>query len=98
MIVELQVLPFPPGTPEVRYAHVEAAIAVIVASGLHYEVGPLGTSVEGEPDEIWPLMRAVHEATLASGSDAVVSLIKDEQARDRAAQPTIETLTGKFRS
>ena len=51
-----------------------------------------------EPDEIWPLMRAVHEATLASGSDAVVTVIKVEQARDRAAQPTIETLTGKFRS
>jgi uncharacterized protein (TIGR00106 family) len=98
MIVELQVLPFPPGTAEVRYAHVEAAIAVIAASGLRYEVGPLGTSVEGEPDEVWPLVRAVHEATLASGSDAVVSVIKVEQTRDRSVQPTIETLTGKFRA
>ena len=76
MIVELQVLPFPPGTPEVRYAHVEAAIAVIVASGLHYEVGPLGTSVEGSPDELWALARRVHESTLASGARTCVSIIK----------------------
>lgn len=97
MIVELQVLPFPPGTSEVRYAHVEAAIAVIQASGLRYEVGPLGTTVEGEPDEVWPLMRAVHEATLVSGADAVVSVIKVEQTRSPDAQPTMESLAGKFR-
>ena len=72
MIVELQVLPFPPGTDAVRYAHVEAAIAVIQASGFSYEVGPLGTSVEGEPDQLWPLIRAVHEATLISGADGGV--------------------------
>src|SRR5436190_8956 len=50
MIVEIQCLPNPAGTPENRYAHVEAAIAVLRSSGLTVEVGPLGTSVEGEPD------------------------------------------------
>lgn len=97
MIVELQVLPFPPGTDTVRYAHVEAAIAVIQASGFPYEVGPLGTSVEGEPDQLWPLIRAVHEATLISGADGVVSIIKVEQARQERPQSTMASLTNKFR-
>lgn len=97
MIVEVQVLPFPPGTAEARYAHVEAAIAVIQASGLRYEVGPLGTSIEGEPDEVWPLVRQVHEATLTSGADGVVSVIKVEQSRRREAQPTMASLTDAFR-
>ncbi len=98
MIVEIQVLPFPPGTDEVRYAHVEAAIAVIQSCGLRFEVGPLGTSIEGEPDDVWPVIRAVHEATLHSGAGAVVSVIKVEQARQRAEQATMDSLTGKFRS
>ncbi len=98
MIVEIQVLPFPPGTEKAHYAHVEAAIAVIQASGLTYEVGPLGTSIQGAPDALWALMRAVHEATLADGATAVVSVIKVEQTASPATQPTIESLTGKFRS
>lgn len=97
MIVEIQVLPFPPGNDEAFYAHVEAAIAVVGASGLHYEVGPLGTSVEGDPDDLWPLLRAVHEATLRNGATSVVSVIKVEQTASAATQPTIESLTGKFR-
>lgn len=97
MIVEIQVLPSPPGTGTVRYAHVEAAIAVVQSSGLPYEVGPLGTSIEGDPDVLWPLVRRVHEATLASGADGVVSVIKVEQARQVARQPTMASLTDKFR-
>jgi uncharacterized protein YqgV (UPF0045/DUF77 family) len=98
MIIEIQCLPNPPGTATDRWAHVDAAIAVIQHSGLHFEVGPLGTSVEGEPDAIWPLLRAVHEATLAAGADGVVSVIKVEQTREVANDPSMLDLVGKFRS
>jgi len=98
VIVEIQVLPSPPGTANDRWGHVDAAIAVIEASGLHYEVGPLGTSIEGEPDAVWPLLRAVHEATLRSGADGVVSVVKVEQTRTAATQPSIDDLVGKFRA
>jgi uncharacterized protein YqgV (UPF0045/DUF77 family) len=96
MIAEIQCLASPPGTAEDRYAHVDAAIAVVERSGLHYEVGPLGTSVEGDPDEIWPLLRAVHEACLASGATSLVSVVKLEQSSGPAA-PTMDSLTAKFR-
>ena len=97
MIVEIQCLPSPAGTPEQRYAHVEAAIAVLAASGMPMEVGPLGTSVEGEPDELWPLVRRAHEAALASGADGVVSVVKIAQSTDAARATTMDDLVGKFR-
>lgn len=100
MIAEIQCLPTPPGTAEDRHAHVEAAIAVIQASGLHFEVGALGTTVEGDPDEIWSLLRRVHEACLAAGADSCVSQVKVAQLGERQAgrrSVTMDGLTGKFR-
>jgi uncharacterized protein YqgV (UPF0045/DUF77 family) len=97
MLVEIQVLPTPAGTDTARYAHVDAAIARIQESGLTYEVGPLGTSVEGTPDQLWPLLRSVHEATLESGAGSVMSVIKVGQAAADSG-PTMTDLTGKFRT
>lgn len=76
MIMELQVLPAPAGTAANRFAHIDAAIAVIGASGLSYEVGPLGTSVEGTADELWALARRVHEAPMDAGARTCVCIIK----------------------
>ncbi len=95
MIIEIQCLPSPPGTEDNRYAHIEAAIAIIQASGLKYEVGALGTTIEGEPDAVWALARQAHEACLAAGAAGLVTVLKVEQAS--ADPPTIESLTARFR-
>ncbi|CAN5572102.1 MTH1187 family thiamine-binding protein [soil metagenome] len=95
MIIEIQCLPSPSGTADDAHAHVEAAIAVIAGAGLHHEVGALGTTIEGEPDELWPLLRQVHEACLAAGADRAVSVIKVAEGRDGTA--TMDDLTAKFR-
>ena len=87
----------PPGTPEDRYRHIDAAIAIVQRSGLKYEVEPLGTTVEGTPDELWPLLREVHEACLASGPNSVVTVIKVAQASEQWGQLTMEQLTQAFR-
>ena len=92
MIAEIQVAPSPPGTDENPHAHVEAAIAVIEASGLHYEVGALGTTLEGEDDAVWATLRAAHEAMLAAGATGGISHVKIASV-DR----TIDSLTAKFR-
>lgn len=97
MIVEIQCIAQPPGTAEQPYAHIDAAIAVIEASGLRYEVEALGTTVEGEPDELWPLLRRVHEATLTAGAERVLSVVKIGQSGSGGGQPTMDSLTGKFR-
>ena len=92
MIAEIQVAPSPPGTAEDPHAHVEAAIAVIKASGLRYEVGALGTTLEGDDDAVWTTIRAAHEAMLAAGATGGISHVKIA-----SVARTIESLTHKFR-
>jgi uncharacterized protein YqgV (UPF0045/DUF77 family) len=96
VIVELQVLPRPSGTPDDPHAHVEAAIAVLRASGLHAEVSALGTTFEGAPDDVWAALRAAHEATLAAGAEFTISVVKLAEGVDDGG-PTMDRLTAKFR-
>ncbi len=97
MIVEIQCLPTPGGADGDRFGHVDAAIAVIAAAGLRYEVGALGTTVEGDPDELWALLRRVHEAGLAAGASSVVTVIKVAEGRG-VAEVTVDQLVTKHRS
>ena len=96
MIVEIQVLPSPSGTADNPHAHVEAAIAVIAGSGLHYEVGPLGSTLEGEPDEVWPVLRRAHEAVFAAGAGSSIAVVKIAELHGPGAK-TMDDLTRKFR-
>ena len=92
MIAEIQVAPSPAGTPEDPHAHVEAAVRVIQASGLRYEVSALGTTLEGDDDAVWATLRAAHEAMLAAGATSGISHVKIA-----SVARTMESLTHKFR-
>jgi len=98
VIIDIEVVPQPLGTDADKYAHVEAAIALAQASGLHYEVNALGTTIEGAPDVLWPLLRAMHESCLSAGADFVITVCKIAEHREAAENPTIDGLTGKFRT
>jgi uncharacterized protein YqgV (UPF0045/DUF77 family) len=89
-------VPTPTGTAQDRWAHVDAAIAAIACSGLAYEVGPLGTTVEGDPDVVWATLRRVHEATLAHGATSVVTIIKLLETGDDTT--TMRALTDPHRT
>jgi uncharacterized protein YqgV (UPF0045/DUF77 family) len=97
VIIDIEVVPRPLGTDANTYAHVEAAIALARQSGLHHEVHALGTTIEGDPDVLWPLVRAMHESCLTSGADAVITFVKFAQQTGGASQPTMDELTAKFR-
>jgi uncharacterized protein YqgV (UPF0045/DUF77 family) len=71
---------------------VEAAIAVIQASGLRSEVGALGTTLEGDADAVWATLRAAHEAMAAAGATGGISHVKVATV-DRS----MDSLTHKFR-
>ena len=96
MIAEIQVIPRPAGTANDRYKHVDAAIAVIQASGLRYEVHGMGTVIEGPADKVWPLLQAVHQATLESGPGRTLGIIKVSGSL-QAGGPRVEDLVRKFR-
>ena len=92
VIAEIQVAPSPPGTDDNPHAYVEAAIAVLQNSGLHCEVGALGSTLEGEADAVWDTLRAAHEAMLIAGANGGLSHIKIA-----SVQRTMGSLTAKFR-
>jgi uncharacterized protein (TIGR00106 family) len=96
MIAEIQVIPRPVGTADDRYKHVDAAIAVIQASGLRYEVHAMGTVVEGPHERVWQLLQAVHEATLEAGAERTLSIIKVSSSA-QSGGPRVDDLVGKFR-
>lgn len=96
VLAEIQVIPRPAGVAGAPYRHVDAAIAVIQASGLRYEVHALGTVVEGPPEKIWPLLQAVHQATLEAGAERTLSVIKVSSGA-ASGGPRVEDLVRKFR-
>jgi 1-deoxy-D-xylulose-5-phosphate synthase len=52
----------------------------------------LGTTLEGEADEVWATLRAAHEAVLAAGATSGISHVKVA-----SVNRTMESLTRKFR-
>ena len=77
------------------YPIVDKAIAVIQASGVKYEVGPLETTLEGDDlDLLIEVAKAAHRACFEAGAGKVVTLIKIADALEGT---TIEEKVGKYR-
>jgi uncharacterized protein (TIGR00106 family) len=92
-VAEIVVVPLGTATPSLsRYvAHVEKVIA---ASGLVYQLTPMGTCVEGSIEEILALTRQVHECLFQlEGVQRVSTSLKIDERRDKPL-----TLTGKVRA
>ncbi|KAL6080174.1 hypothetical protein QOT17_000551 [Balamuthia mandrillaris] len=97
MIVEIECNPNPCGTNEKEFQFTDEAIACIKHSGLKHTVGPLGTIIEGEPEQVWDLLRRVHEAALKSGAKMVNTSIKILEYADREKNPSMDQLTAKWK-
>jgi uncharacterized protein YqgV (UPF0045/DUF77 family) len=68
--------PFQEGAPG---AHVLAAIEAVRAHGMHPEMGPFGTSIEGEPAMVISALQAMLEAAYRSGASRVSLQIDMDQ-------------------
>ena len=89
--VAVQVLPL----VEDVYPVVDRAIAVIAASGVKYEVGPMETVMEGQLDRLLAIAKAAHLACFEAGAQKVVTIIK---IGDSIGGTTIEDKVGKYRA
>ena len=67
-VAEFTIEPFVEGDPG---PHVRAAVAVAEAAGLAVDVGPFGTSVEGESADVLDAVDAVVRAAVANGATRV---------------------------
>jgi uncharacterized protein YqgV (UPF0045/DUF77 family) len=70
----IQLLPVGDSTNKI--AIIDQAIALIVKSGLNYQVCPFETVVEGNSDQVYALIREIQEATLAGGCPELILNIK----------------------
>src|SRR5947208_13401789 len=92
--VSFQVLP--QGVEQTNlYAVVDRAIAVVQASGVKYEVGPMETTMEGDYDQLMQIVKEAQEACMAVGASSVMTIIKVSWVQGGAS---IDAKIGKYRA
>ncbi len=77
MLVQFTIVPI--GTGESLSEGVAEVIRIVDESGLSYRTNPMGTVVEGEWDEVIPLIRQCHEEALRRASRVLTSLSIDDR-------------------
>jgi len=97
VIIELSVFPVDKG--ESVSGYVARAIKIIQESGLAFHIGPMGTSVEGELDEVMELAKACIKE-LARDSNRVYWTIKGDlrKGRTRGLLQKVESVKKKCHS
>lgn len=80
-VVEISVVPLGTGTTSVS-KYVAACIDIVASSNLSYQLTPMGTVIEGDIDDILPVLREMHEIPFNKGAQRVSTLIKIDDRRD----------------
>ena len=80
-VCEISVIPVGTASPSVSEFVVEAQ-RVIQKSGLKSMLGPMGTSFEGDIDDILRVAKEVHEVCFKKGARRVLTTIKIDDRRD----------------
>lgn len=93
-VVNLSLQVLPKVADEATYAVVDEAIKVIRESGVKHLVGPMETTMEGELDNLWEIVKKAQEACIKAGASGVMSIIKIDYKPEGV---TIEEKIGKYR-
>jgi uncharacterized protein (TIGR00106 family) len=93
VVAEISVVPV--GTGSTSLSHFVAACldAVGTKGGVSYQLTPMGTIVEGTLQEVFEVIRAMHEAPFSKGAFRVVTWVKIDDRRDKES-----TMTSKIES
>lgn len=82
IIADISVMPLIPIVSEEElYKIVDAAIDFIKKSGLKYEVGAMSTTVEGEYDEVFELIKKVHKIPFENGIERVITSVRIDEKK-----------------
>ncbi|MDY0039706.1 MAG: MTH1187 family thiamine-binding protein [Desulforhabdus sp.] len=85
-VVEISVVPLGvPGTSMSGY--VARALKVLQESSLTYQLTPMGTIISGDLDEIWNVVKRMHESCFALDAQRVLTQIKIDDRRDKLGTP-----------
>ena len=85
-IVEVSIVPIG-GAGTSLSEHVARALRELEGSGLRYELTAMGTIITGDLDEIMIIVRKMHESCFEGGTSRVLTTLKIDDRRDRAATP-----------
>jgi len=99
-VVEISVAPLGTGSLGVS-RYVAACVEVVAASGLIYQLTPMGTIIQGDLDEIFAVLRKMHEVPFGHGAQRVSTLIKIDDRRDRdchGLQGKVDSVLDKLKS
>ncbi len=77
MLASFSVVPV--GAGEELKEYIADIIRLIAASGLEYRLGAMETTVEGEPDKVWDLIRRCHERMRANTSRVFTHIAIDDR-------------------
>lgn len=92
-LMNIQIIPKAYDVDDV-YPAVEAAIALVEQSEMSYEVGALGTTVQGDIDGLLELAKAMNKVIVERGCKSVISQIRVYLGNEPI---TMDGLTDKFR-
>ncbi|PWU67577.1 MTH1187 family thiamine-binding protein [Gracilibacillus dipsosauri] len=92
-LVSIQIIPKTPNGEDV-IPFVDAAIEVIEAAGVKYQVNPLETTMEGELSALLVIIEKMNQRMLDMGCTSNISQIKIYTRADN--QASMEKLTEKY--
>lgn len=81
MIVELSITPLDHGMRMKTY--IAPLLDIIDKSGLDYELTAMGTLLEGDSAEIWPLLQRCHDAAVRASSRVETRIVIDDRPGTR---------------
>tara|TARA_B100000029_G_scaffold377222_1_gene371864 strand:+ start:185 stop:493 length:309 start_codon:yes stop_codon:yes gene_type:complete len=79
--VDLSLIPLGVGTSLSPY--IAACQEIIEQTGLDYELGPNGTALEGDWEEVFSCVKACHEAVHQKGATRIFTNLKVNTRSDR---------------
>ncbi len=80
-MAEITIVPVGVGASVSDY--VAEALKIVERSGLKYRLTPTSTVVEGDLDELFRVMKEMHESPFRKGAPRVVTIIKIDDRRDK---------------
>lgn len=83
IIADIAVMPqYPCISEEELYCVVDKVIDTIKTSGLKYEVGAMSTTVEGEFEKVFEIIKRCHHLPFELGIDRVITVVRIDEAKD----------------
>lgn len=80
VIADVAVMPLRPyANEEQMYKVVDKCIEEIQNSGLKYEIGAMSTTIEGEFDEVFNLVKIIHKIPFNLGCERVITTVRVDE-------------------